>query len=282
MNNNDMNIYTNKLQSCANELVILATKFDGQSIGDEAADFYLTPCTIWEYIKAALVGSNCPMVTTPVYDVEEQEEVLAPQRNQGILDDICDALEYILDNYSIGNCELRRQLIRALKLCNCLAETLRSINCIDRAKSLVGLLFCLLVQLILLIAAIIVKIIILLLVCSDNNCGSNDKVNTAFCDCLLCELKKELDQAEKLIDDLSDLAIKFIKFAKCNFSNKNNNENNNGCNCKCHCNENKCDHEDKCNCEEDYRPSGNGCKHCGNGYRPNYDDQCNRDPRYRY
>lgn len=254
--------YKANLESYSSDLMKLLNGINQQIALEEAYQQFFTPCDLWALIKYILVGGSC-------YTTEFTDEIKAAIVNDGILDRICDDLRDLLRDGNIQNCALKEQLKRALKICRCLADTLRTINCNDKCRGLVGKLFCILVKLILLIVAIIAKILILLAFCNNGSMSCQDKLAAAFCNCLICDLSKELDQVEDIIDELSKLAIAFIKCTMkncrpCNDHKYDNckcdNKNNNCCNC-CNC----------CDCYE-FRPPHDNCRPQYNDYKPPYDD----------
>lgn len=154
----------------------------------------ITPCQIWDIIKGLLVGF--PLFFT-----------------DGILNELYELLEDIIEDDDITNCKLKEQLENALEILDELIDTVETLNCVGKCEELVGKLFCIVVELILEMVEIIAKIIILLIFC--NNCGmecsSKGKVTYNFCKCLTHELAEELCDFEELIEKLNDLAMDFIE-----------------------------------------------------------------------
>lgn len=198
--------YINGLQICSSNLINVTTMLGPEGLLGHP---HITPCDIFDFIKCILVGSPCPHSCWSMAQSQfEEMNINLHHGHDGILDRLCDALEEAICD--VENHRLKKALERALDLCRCLAQTLRSISCIDGACHLVGKLFCILLQVILLVVSIIVKILVLLAFCKDND-TCND-VNSSFCDCLICDLERELDDIQKLIEELGDLAIAFVEF----------------------------------------------------------------------
>lgn len=222
-----------------------------------------TPCDIFNLIKHVLIGYP-PSYSYVPFSEEQLKDmgINLENRSHGILGWICDELKEIINH--VDNCKLRRQLERALELCKCLSQTLKTISCIDCAHHLVGKLLCLLVEIILAIIVIIAKVIILLIKCSEG-CTSN-KVKSHFCDCLICELKKELDDIQELIEKLAEIAIEFVRFASKDCKHDN---------CKC---KDDWKHKDEWECKDDCKHKDeweykDDCKHkcdCKNKYGCRY------------
>lgn len=223
------------LQGCSQGLmslvdIVSSQKFFGQN--------NYTPCNIFNFIKYILVGGDSEPVWMPVSKAELDDIGIKQENGRGgILDYICYELREVIPY--VDNNKLRKQLVRALELCQCLSQTIETISCIDCAFYLVGKLFCLLLEIILAIVSIIAKILLLLTIC-DEKCTS-DKVRGSFCGCVICELEKELDEIEELIEELTDLAIAFIRFASKDCKCKE------GWECKDHC---EC--KDDWDCEDDW------------------------------
>ncbi|WP_042272968.1 hypothetical protein [Faecalimicrobium dakarense] len=261
----------NGLQACSNDLMNVATMLNPEGFGGQP--HHLTPCDIFDIIKCILVGSPCSHHCWQTAQAQLEEMGFCPHPgHEGILDRLCEELEDVICN--VDNHRLKKQLERALDLCKCLKQTLKSINCIDGASHLVGKLFCILLQVILLVVSIIVKIIVLLAFCKhEHTC--ND-VTSSFCDCLICDLEKELDEIQKLIEKLGDLAIAFIKFAakKCRPHNDN-------------CHDDKCNDDWKFNDndwpfgDEDWEFNNDWKKHddfkCDDDWKKHNDCKCHDD-----
>ncbi|NJI67544.1 hypothetical protein GSQ43_19895, partial [Clostridioides difficile] len=129
---------------------------------------------------------------------------------------------------------------------------------------------------------IIAKIIILLIFCSDCiSCNDKKDVKSSFCDCLICDLEKELDQIEELIDELIKLAISFIKCGskKCKYDEHHE------CDCKheehhkCGCKYHECDY---CNTDCEKKHYTNNCEDSLQEYFDKYKKQdctkkCNKN-----
>lgn len=226
-------MYTNGLQNSSNNLMNLVGIASSEEILGQSS---YSPCNLFNFIRGILVGFPYPPSWLPVSE-EQLEEIgiNLSNGNGGILDAICDALEEAIED--VENNRLKKQLERALKLCRCLAQTLRAINCNNEASRLVGRLFCLLLAIILAVVAIIAKILVLLAVCDEY---TNNRIRASFCECLICELEKELDEVQKLIEELGDLAIAFVRFATKD------------------CKPNKC--HDDWRCHDDWKKE-NRCKH---------------------
>ncbi|MCJ0224151.1 hypothetical protein JY758_11230 [Clostridioides difficile] len=209
---------TKNLEAYSADLMKLVIGLTQEEYVNTNARDYLTPCKIWRIMKYFLVGES--------YDLSDKkfksdfQENLNFNLDNGILNELCEELEDIIDSNYVQNCKLREVLKRAFKLCKCLAEAIKQINCNDKCEFLVGKLFCLLVQIILLIVNIIVKIILLLIFCKDcDKCNDDKDAKSCFCECLICDLEEELNKAEELIDTLIKLAIEFIKCSssKCKY-----------------------------------------------------------------
>lgn len=271
--------YINGLQNCSSNLMNFVTMVNSEGFAANGGGPYITPCQIWEIIRWVLVG--CPpcdsgWITGPSALSLESMGITSSGFN-GILDELCEELKDLLESGDVKNCDLKEQLKRALDLCKCLSASIKAINCIDDAEHLVGRLFCLLVQIILLIIAIIVKILVLLGVCNDCNCSGNT-VASSFCKCLICDLKEELDQIQKLIEELNDLAIAFIRFSmkKCMPHHDKHDDD-------------KWD-DDKCNCgckKHDSDKWNDGCKkhnpwNWNDGCKKHDGWNCKKDPRCRF
>lgn len=209
-NTKSLEYYKNNLESYSSDLMKLVIGLTEEKYLDANTRVYLTPCQIWRIIKYFLVGESYDLYDAKV-KLDFQKD-LSFNLDNGILNELSEELESLMDSNYVKNCKLREELKRAFRLSECLAEAIRQISCNDNCEFLVGKLFCLLVQIILLIISIIAKIIILLIFCSDCiSCNDEKDVRSSFCDCLICDLEKELDEIEELIDELIKLAIAFIK-----------------------------------------------------------------------
>ncbi|MCC0650803.1 hypothetical protein [Clostridioides sp. ZZV15-6598] len=282
-NAKNLEYYKNNLESHSSDLMKLVIGLTQEECLNTNSRAYLTPCTIWRIIKYFLVGESYDLSATKI-KLDFQED-LNFNLDNGILNELCEELEDLIDSNYVQNCKLREALKRALKLCECLAEAIKQINCNDKCEFLVGKLFCLLVQIILLIIAIIAKIIILLIFCSDCiSCNDKKDVKSSFCDCLICDLEKELDQIEELIDELIKLAISFIKCG----SKKCKHDDYNECDCKheehheCNCKHDKCNECDYCNIDCEKKPCINSCEDSLQEYFDKYKKQdctkkCNKN-----
>lgn len=251
--------YINSLQDCSNNLMNFVTMVNSEGFAANGSGYKPTPCQIWEFIRYVLVGCPpCDSGWNPPVLAASTDGIVFPS---GILYTLCDALKGILNSGYVQNCDLKEQLKRALDLCKCLSASIKAINCIDNVEHLVGRLFCLLVQIILLLVDIIVKILVLLGVCNNCNCSSSNKVAFSFCKCLVCDLEKELYQIQKLIEELSDLAISFIRFSmkKC---------------MPCHDKHDDCKWD--CGCKK------HNCCNWNDGYKKHDNWNCKKDPRCRF
>lgn len=244
-----MNDYKAILEGCSADLLKLLDILPQQNIkGGESLQPRLTPCEIWEIIQYVLVDLGT--VTT-----ETKEKYIADINYEdidGILGFLIDLIEDLLESGLVVNCDLKEELKRFQRLLICLAETIEQVNCNDNAEILVGRLFCILLQLILVILAIIAKFIVLLFICNNTECNM-DKVASSFCKCLFCDLSDELDELAKLIEELREIAIEFIKRSaeRCKFEKKHHE-----CDChkehhkcNCHRDHNKHDKCNRCNCK---------------------------------
>lgn len=235
------------LQNCSQGLMSMVDIVSSEQLSGQ---HHYTPCDIFNFIKYILVGGSSEPVWMPVSNEQLVERGISVGNGYGgILDHLCEELKETISY--VDNNKLRKQLVRALELCKCLSQTLETISCIDCAFHLVGKLFCLLLEIILAIVSIIVKIILLIVIC-DEKCTS-DKVRGSFCDCVICELEKELDDVEELIEELTNIAIAFIRFASKDCKCKDSWGCKDHCECKDHC---KCkddwDYEDDCDYNEDW------------------------------
>lgn len=203
----NINEYKSSLELCSSNLINLLNGLQQKTLLDGNVDFTqgsitFQSCDIFNWIKKELVG-EC-------------------STQNGVLDDICEILKCILLSDTVKNCELKKQLIKALQLCECLAQAIKHTNCYYDMEQLIGRLFCLLVQIIISVLSIIAKIISLLILCRGN-CGNfftgcnNGEVLSSFCKCLICDLENELDQIENLIDELNQIAVMFAicRWKKC-------------------------------------------------------------------
>ncbi|WP_024621294.1 hypothetical protein [Metaclostridioides mangenotii] len=243
-----LNNYKSDLEACSadlRKLVDIIPQQKLESLKVESDLYQITPCYIWNIIQYILVGGNLQSAAL----VKEVDEIFDYSSDRGILGFLSRVLEELIESGLIENCSLKEELERALKLNRCLADAIRQVNCNDRHESLVGELFCVLLQLILLILAIIAKIIILIIFCNRSCCNLGG-VSSSFCKCLTCDLSKELDQVEKLIDELREIAIEFIIRTgdKCKSDKKHDDKCDHHDKCDCH---DKCDHHDKCDCHDE-------------------------------
>jgi hypothetical protein len=236
-----LNNYKSDLEACTadlRKLIDIIPQQKLESLKVESDLYQITPCYIWDIIQYILVGGSLHTAAL----VKEVDEIFVYSSDRGILGFLSRILEELIESGLIENCSLKEELERALKLNSCLTDAIRQVNCDDKHESLVGELFCVLLQLILLILSIIAKIIILIIFCNRSCCNLSG-VSSSFCKCLTCDLSKELDQVEKLIDELREIAIEFIVRTgdKCKFDKKHDD--------KCDRHE-KWDCHDECDCDE--------------------------------
>lgn len=188
---------------------------------------------IWENSKYFLLDIEAEIT---------EESIDAKHNEHGILGIISRILRQISKDHDLRNCELIKQLKRAADTIDCLEDVIENFHYNWKCKELIGELFCLIVKIILELLSILAKIIVLLIFCKDcyASCKKEDQIEFSFCECLICDLEKELDYFETLIDELADLNI---KFAKCSIKKCHHKHIDDECDCGCH---------DSCHCKHEH------------------------------